>query len=96
MGLTPRSHRRAILGELALPLVAGLIGGIVVAGALTAALSGNYDLNPDQPPDTVIAVPYLPVGLIAAAVVAIAIGAASYAQRRIGRANPSEVLRDAI
>lgn len=96
MGLTPRSHRRAILGELALPLIAGLIGGVVVAGALAAALSGNYDLNPDQPPDTVIAVPYLPVGLIAAAVVAIAIGAASYAQRRIGRANPSEVLRDAI
>ncbi|WP_203916584.1 FtsX-like permease family protein [Rugosimonospora africana] len=96
MGLTARSHRRAILGELALPLSAGLVGGIAVAAGLTAALSPNYDLNPDQLPDTVVAVPYLPVGLIAVAVVAVAIGAGGYAQRRIGRANPSEVLRDAI
>jgi hypothetical protein len=44
----------------------------------------------------VIAVPYLPLGLIAAAVALIALGAARYAQVRIGRANPSEVLRDAI
>jgi putative ABC transport system permease protein len=96
MGLTPGSHRRAILAELALPLSAGLVGGIAVAAGLTAALSPDYDLNPDQLPDTVVAVPYLPAGLIAAAVVAVAVGAGAYAQRRIGRANPSEVLRDAI
>lgn len=96
MGLTPGSHRRAILAELALPLSAGLIGGIAVAAGLTAALRPDYDLNPDQLPDTVVAVPYLPGGLIAAAVVAVTVGAGAYAQRRIGRANPSEVLRDAI
>jgi putative ABC transport system permease protein len=96
MGLKARSHRRAILGELALPLLAGLVGGVAVAGALTALLRGNFDLNPRQLPDTVVAVPYLPVALIAAAVVAIAVGATAYAQRRIGRARPSEVLRDTL
>ena len=96
MGLSPGSHRRALLGELALPLAAGLLGGVAVAAGLTAALGMDFEMNPGIPPDTVIAVPYLPLGLIAVAVVVVAFGAASYAQARIGRANPSEVLRDAI
>jgi putative ABC transport system permease protein len=96
MGLSARSHRRAILGELALPLLAGLVGGVAVAAGLTAVLGADFEMNPGVPPDTVIAVPYLPLGLIAAAVALIAFGAARYAQARIGRANPSEVLRDAI
>jgi putative ABC transport system permease protein len=96
MGLSARSHRRALLGELALPLLAGLAGGVAVAAGLTAVLGMDFEMNPGVPPDTVIDVPYLPLGLIAAAVVVVAFGAARYAQTRIGRANPSEVLRDAI
>ncbi len=96
MGLSAGSHRRAVLGELALPLLAGLVGGVAVAAGLTAVLGSDFEMNPGVPPDTVIAVPYLPLGLIAAAVAVIAFGAARYAQARIGRANPSEVLRDTI
>jgi putative ABC transport system permease protein len=96
MGLSAGSHRRALLGELALPLLAGLLGGVAVAAGLTAVLGMDFEMNPGIPPDTVIAVPYLPLGLIAVAVLVVAFGAASYAQARIGRANPSEVLRDAI
>jgi putative ABC transport system permease protein len=96
MGLSAGSHRRALLGELALPLLSGLAGGVAVAGGLTAALGMDFEMNPGIPPDTVIDVPVRPLVLIAAAVVAVALGAAAYAQTRIGRADPSEVLRDAI
>jgi putative ABC transport system permease protein len=96
MGLSAGSHRRALLGELALPLLSGLVGGVAVAAGLTVALGMDFEMNPAVPPDTVIDVPYRPLALIAVAVVAVAVGAASYAQTRIGRADPSEVLRDAI
>ncbi|GAA5183163.1 hypothetical protein GCM10023322_21800 [Rugosimonospora acidiphila] len=96
MGLRARSHRRAMFGELALPLVAGLIGGVAVSTALSEVLGGGFDVDPDVLPNAVVTMPYLPIGLIAAAVAVITVGAAEYAQRRIGRANPSEVLRDTI
>jgi putative ABC transport system permease protein len=96
MGLSARSHRRALLGELAAPLLAGLAGGLAVAAGLTALLGRDFEMNPTIPPDTVIDVPYPELALIAAAVVVVALFAASYAQRRIGRAKPSEVLRDSI
>jgi hypothetical protein len=44
----------------------------------------------------VIAVPFAPLVGIAVAVVLVALVAAGYSQARIGRANPSEVLRDAV
>jgi putative ABC transport system permease protein len=96
MGLSAGSHRRAVLGELALPLVAGFLGGVAVAAGLTLALGWDFDMNPTIPPDTVIAVPYTPLAGIAVAVVLVAFVAAGYSQARIGRADPSEVLRDAI
>ncbi len=96
MGLSAGKHRRALLGELAVPLIGGLLGGLAVTAGLTVLLEPDFELNPGTPPDTVLAVPYLPLGLITGAVLVVAVGAAGYAQRRIGRANPSEVLRDAI
>jgi putative ABC transport system permease protein len=96
MGLSAGSHRRALLGELAVPLIGGLLGGLVVTAGLTAVLSPDFEMNPTIPPDTVLDVPYLPLGLIAGAVLVVALGGALYAQRRIGRANPAEVLRDTV
>ncbi|HEY7222040.1 MAG TPA: FtsX-like permease family protein [Micromonosporaceae bacterium] len=96
MGMSPGSHRRALLGELALPLLGGLVGGIAVAAGLTAALQSTFDINPDTLPDTVIAVPYNVLGAICTMTVVVGLAAVIYAQSRIGRANPSEVLRDTI
>jgi putative ABC transport system permease protein len=95
MGMSAGSHRRSLLVELAVPLAAGLVGGLAVAAGLTVVLASDFEMNPAVPPDTVVAVPYLPLGLITAAVVALVFAATRYAQARVGRANPSEVLREA-
>jgi putative ABC transport system permease protein len=94
MGLSRASHRRAVLGELAPPLLAGLIGGVALATGLTTVLGRDFEMNPTIPPDTAIDPPYLALVLTAVAVAAVAIGAALYNQYRIGRANAAEVLRD--
>jgi putative ABC transport system permease protein len=96
MGLGVRSHGRALLVELGVPLVAGLLAGFALAAGLTAALMRGFDVNPIVPPATVLAVPYGPLVWIAVGVALIAAVAARYAQRRIVRANPAEVLRDTV
>jgi hypothetical protein len=63
--------------------------------ALIAAVGSTFDLNPRVLPDTVIDPPYIALGVIAAMTVVVGLVAVSYAQARIGRAQPSEVLRDA-
>ncbi|HKD97122.1 MAG TPA: FtsX-like permease family protein, partial [Micromonosporaceae bacterium] len=96
MGLRARTHRAALLIELGIPLTAGLIGGLALAAALAKALSSNFDVDVALPPGTILSVPVTVVAGIAIAVLVLATGAASYAQARIGRANPSEVLRDTV
>ncbi len=96
MGMRVRSHRRALLGEIGYPLIAGLLVGVALAGALTWLLSPEIEMNPKVPPATIVAWPTGPVALIALAVLAAALGATGYAQYRIGRAHPSEVLRDTV
>jgi putative ABC transport system permease protein len=96
MGLSVRSHGRALLVELGVPLITGLLVGFLLAAGLTAALMRGFDVNPVAPPTTVLAVPYGPLVWIAAGVALIAVVAARYAQRRIVRANPAEVLRDTV
>ena len=94
MGITRRSHRRALTGELAMPLLAGLLGGLGITAGLIWALESSIDMNPDRLPDTVIDVPYPALGGIIAMTIVVAFAAVSYAQARVGRAQPSEVLRD--
>ncbi len=96
MGLRPRTHRGALLIEIGIPLIAGLIGGLILAAGLAKALSGNFDVDVSIPPGTILSIPVLAVILIGFAVLALAGLAATYAQLRIGRANPSEVLRDTV
>ena len=95
MGMSAGSHGWALLGELAVPLAVGLGGGLAVAAGLIWVVAGSLDLSPLRPPDTVVDVPRLALGAIAAATVAVGILAVSYAQARIGRAKAAEVLRDA-
>jgi putative ABC transport system permease protein len=96
MGLGVRGHGRALLVELSLPLLAGLLTGLLLAAGLTAALRRGFDVNPIAPPSTVLAIPYGPLVSIATGVALIAAVAARYAQQRIVRANPAEVLRDTV
>jgi len=96
MGLSAGTHRRALLLELAVPLLTGLGVGIGLALGLTYAFSGGFDVDPQQPPHTLIALPGPTIGGISLAVAAVAVVAALFAQVRVGRASPAEVLRDTI
>jgi putative ABC transport system permease protein len=96
MGLSATGHRRALLRELTLPLLWGLVGGMAVAAGLVIALGSYFDVDPETPPDTVLDVPYPALGAIAGVTIAIGLAAATYTQARISRAKASEVLRDVI
>jgi len=95
MGLRPRSHRWALVRELALPLGAGLVGGLAIAAALVAAVRADIEINPGIPPGTVVAAPTGTVAATAGAIAVLTLLAAAYAQRLVARADPAEVLRDA-
>jgi putative ABC transport system permease protein len=95
MSLPPGSHRRALLTEIGVPVFAGLLGGFVLTTGLTAVLSPEFEVNPAVPPGTVVDVPYPAGAAITGAVFVVAVVAVWYAQHRISRARPSEVLRDA-
>jgi putative ABC transport system permease protein len=96
MGLRARTHRSALLVELALPLGVGLGLGLAIAVSLTYAFSAGFDVDPTLPPHTLITLPTAVIAGIAAAVAVVAVLASSFAQLRVGRANPSEVLRDTL
>jgi putative ABC transport system permease protein len=94
MRLRPGTHLGALTLELAAPLVAGLAGGAALAALIAMPLFPDFEINPALPPATVLAVPLGAVAGICAAVAVIALLAVTYAQRRVGRATPAEVLRD--
>ncbi|GIJ71897.1 hypothetical protein [Virgisporangium ochraceum] len=94
MRLRPRSHRAALAVELSAPLVAGLAGGTALAFGIVSVVSDEFEINTTLPPGTVVAVPYPVLAVTAAAVAVIALLAIGYAQRRVGRATPAEVLRE--
>lgn len=94
MRFRPGSHRAALAVELSAPLGAGLLGGTALAFGIVAVLSDEFEINTTLPPGTVVAVPYPVLAATAAAVAVIALLAIGYAQRRVGRATPAEVLRE--
>ncbi|MBX6723749.1 MAG: FtsX-like permease family protein [Dactylosporangium sp.] len=94
LGLRPAAHRWALLVELALPVLAGLAGGLALAHALAHTLGDAFDLNRGQPPGAILATPYLMIAVVSVTALVVAAGAATLAHRRIARANPAEVLRD--
>lgn len=96
MGLRARTHRSALLVELAVPLIAGLGLGLGLATSLTYGFSAGFDVDPTLPPHTLITWPAVVIIGISVAVAAVSVLASSFAQLRVGRANPSEVLRDTV
>ncbi|HEU0242079.1 MAG TPA: FtsX-like permease family protein [Micromonosporaceae bacterium] len=96
MGMRSGTHRRALLLELALPLLAGLGIGLAVALGLTYGFASGFDVDPTLPPNTLITLPAAVIAGISVAVGVVALIASAFAQVRVARANPSEVLRDTV
>jgi putative ABC transport system permease protein len=95
MGLRTGSHRVALLWELGLPLLGGVAAGTVLIAGPIAQLYPDFDLVPAVPPDTVLVLPVRVAVLTAGAIAVVTAAAAGYAQARVGRADPADVLRDA-
>ena len=89
MGLRSRTHRSALLVELALPLGAGLGIGLALALGFTYAFSTGFDVDPSLPPKTLITLPFAVITGIAAAVVVVSLLSSGFAQLRVARANPA-------
>jgi putative ABC transport system permease protein len=93
LGLRRRAHAVALVLETAVPMGAGLLFGLLLAGAATAATRSELDLAPGSPPGPLIAVPTGVLATVLAVVVAIAAVSSIFAHVRTVRAKPGEVLR---
>ncbi|GIJ68274.1 hypothetical protein Voc01_031910 [Virgisporangium ochraceum] len=93
LGLRRRAHAVALVLETALPMGAGLLFGLLLAAAATAATRSELDLAPGSPPGPLIAVPTGVVLTILAVVVGVAAASSAFAHVRTVRAKPGEVLR---
>lgn len=96
MGLSRRTHRRAIALELAGTIVVGVTLGLTMAWLAVRLAYHRIDPVPGYPPPTVFR-PAIGLSLLIIAGCALAtIGAATLAQRRLDREDPNEVLRAGI
>jgi hypothetical protein len=96
MGLTPATHRRALLAELAATVVVGCGLGLGLAAAGTRLAYGRIDPVPDFQPDPLLRPALAVMALLAGlAVVVTALGAV-LGQGRADRDDPMEVLRAGV
>lgn len=95
MGMGTPSHWRAILWELGTPLIVGLVTGLGASVIAAYALRHKFDINPTLPPGGLLTLPAGAMVAIAGAVIVVTVVASGYAQARVVRTNPSEILRDA-
>ncbi len=95
MGMHTGSHWRAVLWELGTPPIVGLVTGLGASSIVAYALRHNFDVDPTLPPGGLLTLPIAAMIGIAVAVVVVSFAASGYAQFRVVRTNPSEILRDA-
>ncbi len=94
LGLSRGAHLRSLLVELGGVAAAGvLVGGVLAVGAV-AAVHRRLDVDPLRPPTPLLDVPWPAVALTVVVALAVAGGAALYAQRSADRADPASVLRE--
>jgi putative ABC transport system permease protein len=94
LGLSRGAHLRSLLVELVGVAAAGvLVGGVLAVGAV-AAVYRRLDVDLLRPPTPLLDVPWPAVALTVVSALAVAAGAALYAQRSADRADPSSVLRE--
>jgi putative ABC transport system permease protein len=96
MGLARRTHRRAVLAELAASVVVGCWLGLGVALVGAGMAYRRIDPVPDYRPDPMLR-PAVGV-IVALALIAVVVAglAAAWAQRRTDRDDPVEVLRAGV
>jgi putative ABC transport system permease protein len=94
MGMRAGSHWQAIGWELGTPLVIGLVTGLGAASIAAYSLRHNLDVDPSLPPSGLLTLPVAAMIGIAVAVIVVTVAASGYAQIRVVRTNPSEILRD--
>jgi putative ABC transport system permease protein len=93
LGFRRRSHLAALFLETALPMAAGLAIGLILAAVATWTGRGDLDLAATSPPGPLIAVPTGVLAAVFAAAVGISLVSCAFAQFRVVRADPAEVLR---
>ncbi|SDF54592.1 FtsX-like permease family protein [Klenkia brasiliensis] len=94
LGLSRAAHLRSLLVELGGVAATGvLVGGVLAVGAV-AAVYRRLDVDLLRPPTPLLHVPWPAVALTVVVALAVAGGAALYAQRSADRADPSSVLRE--
>jgi putative ABC transport system permease protein len=96
MGMRTPSHWRAMLWELGPPLLVGLALGLASAVVSAWTLRHNFDVEPGQPPGTLLTLPTSAMVGLAVAVGVVTVMASAYGQVRVARVNPSTVLRDVL
>jgi putative ABC transport system permease protein len=94
MGMGTGSHWRAMLWELGTPLIVGLGVGLGASSIAAYTLRSNYDVDPSLPPGGLLTMPTVAMVGISAAVIVVTFVASGYAQLRVVRTNPSNILRD--
>ena len=93
MGLSPASHRRALIGELGALLLASFVLGGILAIVAALVIVGMIDPLAAIPPDPLFIPPFVRFIVAAGALFAIAIVGGSITNRRAGRARIAEVMR---
>ena len=73
----------------------GLITGLGASSIAAYALRHDFDVDPSLPPGGLLTLPVSAMIGIAVTVVVVMFAASGYAQFRVVRTNPSEILRDA-
>ena len=94
MGMGAGSHWRAMLWELGTPLIVGLGVGLGASSIAAYTLRSNYDVDPSLPPGGLLTMPTVAMVGISVAVIVVTFVASGYAQLRVVRTNPSNILRD--
>jgi putative ABC transport system permease protein len=92
-GLRRRAHLVALMLETGLPMGAGLLFGLLLAAVAAWTGRADLDLATTSPPGPLIAVPGGVLLAILGAVAVVAAVSAAFAQFRVVRARPGEVLR---
>jgi hypothetical protein len=85
----------ALLLETGLPMGAGLLLGLILAAAAAVTTRPDLDLAAGSPPGPLIAVPTTVLVTVFAVVTGVALASSAFAQFRVVRAKPGEVLRTA-
>jgi hypothetical protein len=94
MGLTPGGHWRSLLAQIAVPVACGTLLGAGFAAVAAVLTQADMDVDNQQPPGPLLAVPVGVLAVVGLVVVAVVATTVITTHLRTVRAHPSVVLRD--